>query len=185
MGMLTTAAGPREIKYLFVDGASLSCLLEDISKRYFDGVSIELDYNQLGNSFTKIFYYDAIPVKNPDELESEYVKRIAGKEKQLRHIRSFDRYHVYEGDARRRKGRGLEQKKVDVQITVDMLVMGSITLHQVQSYALLSWCYLTPLFQTQVNFTPNNIRPQFAKITYLLKYNDLPAALLPMRTRKR
>jgi uncharacterized LabA/DUF88 family protein len=114
--------GPAEITYLFVDGASLSYALQDASSRYFSNVPIEIDYSRFGSFFTKIFYYDAIPVQEQDESEADYKKRIAAKESQLRHIRSFDRYHVYEGEARRRKGRGLEQKKVDVLITVDMLM---------------------------------------------------------------
>src|SRR5215469_13783160 len=32
---------------------------------------------------------------------------------------SVERLHMYEGDARRRRKRGLEQKKVDVMLTVD------------------------------------------------------------------
>jgi uncharacterized LabA/DUF88 family protein len=80
-----------------------------------------LNYATLASSFTKVFYYDALPVKEQNESEQAYELRIKPQEDLLNYIRSFDRYHVYEGDARRRQRRGLEQKKVDVMIAVDML----------------------------------------------------------------
>ncbi|KKS56372.1 MAG: hypothetical protein UV20_C0014G0017 [Candidatus Magasanikbacteria bacterium GW2011_GWA2_42_32] len=113
-------SGPREIKYLFVDGGCFRQTLETLSKRYF-GVPIDIDYQKLAGEFTKVFYYDALPVKEEEEVDAAYELRIRTQDGLLNHIRSFDKYHVYEGDARRRPKRGLEQKKVDVMIAVDML----------------------------------------------------------------
>ncbi len=121
MNLSSPYSGPREVKYLFIDGGCLRKTLEALSERYFPGSKIELDYNKLAGNFTKVFYYDALPVKELGETEADYTTRIQAQETLLNHIRSFNRYHVYEGDARRRPKRGLEQKKVDVMIAVDML----------------------------------------------------------------
>lgn len=120
-GISSPYTGPREIQYLFVDGGCLRKTLEALSERYCPASKIELDFNRLASGFTKVFYYDALPVREANESEGDYTARIAVQENLLNHIRSFDRYHVYEGDARRRPKRGLEQKKVDVMIAVDML----------------------------------------------------------------
>lgn len=114
-------SGPREVHYLFVDGGALRGKLTNLSKKYFGGVDLEIAFQALANSARKVFYYDALPVREPSESEEVYEARIKLNRALFDAAASVDRVHVYEGDARRRRKRGLEQKKVDVMLTVDML----------------------------------------------------------------
>ena len=114
--------GPREIRYLFVDGGCVRAVIKDISARYAGGASLELNYDQLTSGYTKVFYYDALPGKKKEETIVDYEARIELQRRFLDEISSLDRFHVYEGDMRRsRVRRGNEQKKIDVMIAVDML----------------------------------------------------------------
>lgn len=109
------------IKYLFVDGNALRMHLSWFSQRYAEGRELALRWQNLLGGYEKVFYYDAIPVKSEEETDEEYenrIKSIAALHDKLSEINGF---RVYEGDARKRRGRGLEQKKVDVMIAVDML----------------------------------------------------------------
>ena len=118
-------SGPREIHYLFVDAASLRGKLDNTSRKYFGGKAFRLDFTKLlsvsGLMPTKIFYYDALPVRNDNEDEASYNTRTQEQRELLDSAAGVDRIHVYEGDARKRRRGGLKQKKVDVMITVDML----------------------------------------------------------------
>jgi uncharacterized LabA/DUF88 family protein len=112
---------PQEIHYLFVDAGSLRGRLENISKRFFPGQAFTINFENLARDFTKTFYYDALPVREKDEDERTYNERIKPQRTLLDSAAGVDGIHVYEGDARRRRKVGLEQKKVDVMIAVDML----------------------------------------------------------------
>jgi uncharacterized LabA/DUF88 family protein len=115
--------GPREVHYLFVDGASLHGRLKNVSNAYFNNQTFEIDFSKLvaHSDFTKVFYYDALPVRELGEDENTYNTRVRPQRELLNAAAGVDRIHVYEGDARRRRKVGLEQKKVDVMIAVDML----------------------------------------------------------------
>src|SRR5262245_3630300 len=110
--------GPSEVHYLFVDGGYLRGRIETISRTFFQGKTFRLDFTGFANVFTKTFYYDAIPVREDGEHESDYLTRVRPQRELLDSAAAVDRVHVYEGDARRRRKVGLEQKKVDVMITV-------------------------------------------------------------------
>lgn len=109
------------LEYLFVDGGSLRGYLETVSREFFGGQQFELDLKSLSSQYTKLFFYDAIPVREPEESEQIYNERCAPQQALFARLRATDDVHVYEGDARRRKKRGLEQKMVDVMLAVDML----------------------------------------------------------------
>lgn len=113
--------GPKEVKYLFVDGACLRQIMQNISDKFLDGREIALNYQYLKGRYNKVFYYDAVYVKKHNESDVDYEARIQPRVSELQAIRMLDGYHVYEGDVRRRGKRGNEQKKVDVMIAVDML----------------------------------------------------------------
>ena len=109
------------IEYLFIDGASLSGYLRNLSEKYFDGQVFEIDLSRYNHSYLKIFYYDAFPTQEPKEPDDAYRSRSSPQEALFKRLRETDHVHVYEGDARRRRRRGLEQKMVDVMLAVDML----------------------------------------------------------------
>lgn len=108
-------------EYLFVDGNCLRMHMRNFSQRYADGAELSVNWNQLKLGYEKVFYYDAIPVKERGEKTDEYQKRIQAISDLHAELSEINGYRVYEGDARKRTGRGLEQKKVDVMIAVDML----------------------------------------------------------------
>lgn len=91
---------------------------------YAPNVELRFDWTKVASGYRKAFYYDAFPVQNEQEAPSEYERRVASITALHDEIASTDGYRMYEGDARkrRRKGNALEQKKVDVMITVDMLI---------------------------------------------------------------
>lgn len=109
------------VSYLFVDGNSLRMHLNGFSERYGDGTSLTLNWQNLLGGYQKVFYYDAIPVREENEGDLDYESRIAPIASLHDQLSEIDGFRVYEGDARKRRGRGLEQKKVDVMIAVDML----------------------------------------------------------------
>jgi uncharacterized LabA/DUF88 family protein len=113
--------GPKEIKYLFVDGGCLRVCLDRMSTTYAGGAALDLDYGRLTNTYSKVFYYDALPERKSDEDDQTHT-RIAPQRHLFDRLSNLDRFHVYEGDVRRSSARrGPEQKKIDVMIAVDML----------------------------------------------------------------
>lgn len=113
-------AAPDPTRYLFVDGAYLRELIDDISARYFNGVTLEIDYRQLSSHFKKTFYYDCLPGRRQTETEEEYQKRLSKQEALFERLRRIAGWHVYLGTVRGEGGR-LRQKQVDTMMAVDML----------------------------------------------------------------
>ncbi len=97
-------------EYLFIDGGSLRGFLETVAKEFFPGETFEVGLGRLPNTYTKIFYYDAFPVRETGESEEAYNARCAPQQALFSRLRVTNDVHVYEGDARRRRKRGLEQK---------------------------------------------------------------------------
>ncbi len=122
--------GPKEVHYLFIDGGCLRQVLQDASEKWFGGNEIEIDYQHLARPFTKAFYYDCLPPQKTDETDEEYEKRTRPMVEHFNRLRMLRGYHVYEGITRRRR-KTLQQKKVDVMISVDMLTYSfRKTMHQ-------------------------------------------------------
>lgn len=120
--------------YLFVDGASFRNAISEISKYFFEGESLQVDWRNLRAAHHKVFYYDAIPTQEQDEDASCYSRRISPKVEELSLIERQSGFHVKTGDVRKRRNRGNEQKMVDVQLAVDAL--------QAASRGLFSHCTL-------------------------------------------
>lgn len=106
--------------YLFIDGNYLEQLIQDASRDWFDG-QLEIDYEQIGHGFTKVFYYDAMPVKKPSETEDQFREREAAKLAFFKRLKNLRGWHVHEGISRRGRREPAQQKEVDVLIAVDML----------------------------------------------------------------
>ena len=107
-------SGPKEVSYLFVDGAYLRMVCEKFSREYFGGARLPIDYRALGRGFTKCFYYDCLP--DPQANEERYSQQKA----ELSAIRALDGWHVAEGVIAG-SGDRARQKQVDVRIAVEML----------------------------------------------------------------
>jgi uncharacterized LabA/DUF88 family protein len=113
------------VSYLFVDGGCVRAELNAISKHYLGGPGrVKLSWTSIQQDYTKVFYYDALPTRNEGETDLEYQERNAVMLAAHQELRQLDRFHVYEGDVRRARGRQerAQQKKVDVMIAVDMLL---------------------------------------------------------------
>jgi len=95
--------------------------IHNLSAKYFNMQAFEIDFSKMKGGYTKVFYYDALPIREREELEEVHKERIREKTEFLDRVAAVDGVHVYEGDARKRRRRGLEQKKVDVMLTVDLL----------------------------------------------------------------
>lgn len=109
-------------RYLFIDGACLRARIEAVSDLYCDGATLQMNWWGPSGGFQKVFFYDCLPARRPNQTEEDFEAAKAVVEAQHAQLATFDRFRVNEGDTRYRKGRGLEQKKVDVMIAVDMLV---------------------------------------------------------------
>src|SRR5271155_2340251 len=97
--------GPEETRYLFIDGGCLRFSLERMSTTYAAGAALNLDYGKVTAIYSKVFYYDALPVRKSGEDEHTYHTRIAPQRHLLDRLSSLDRFHVYEGDVRRSSSR--------------------------------------------------------------------------------
>lgn len=82
---------------------------------------LELDWRRISHGYRKVFYYDALPGKQQSESDQDFNQRLTKAEGFHLYLQTLDRYRVNEGSLRWRKGRGNEQKKVDIMIAVDML----------------------------------------------------------------
>ena len=118
--------GPKEIKYLFVDGGYFRKIVEDFSKHFYDGKDLMqfINFEQLKRGhhpqYTKVFYYDCpVPQKN-GESSSEHAHRLAEQKDLFNSIRFLDGFHLFEGTTTGKPGKS-RQKQVDVKIAVDML----------------------------------------------------------------
>lgn len=96
--------------YIFIDGNYLREAYRKVMREYF-GNDGELDLRKLKKTAeaTKVFYYDAV-----DETATDADARQAV----LAKIQRYDGFHVRHGSVR---GRRRRQKRVDVQLAVDML----------------------------------------------------------------
>lgn len=113
-------SGPQEVSYLFIDNGCLREIVRDISMRYFGAETyLSINYAALLSGHQKAFVYDATSAQEHRETEQEWLARIEGDMKQINAIKALPGYHVQLGDRRGKKGR---QKRVDVQLTADMLM---------------------------------------------------------------
>ncbi|MCB0633647.1 MAG: NYN domain-containing protein [Saprospiraceae bacterium] len=112
--------GPKETRYLFVDGGCWRQMIEDAAKRYSFFDATQIDYAKVFGGFSKTFYYDSMPPQKNGESNEDYAARIKPMEELFNDLRTIPGVHVYEGSSRRRR-RTVQQKKVDIMIAVDML----------------------------------------------------------------
>lgn len=126
LGLGSRASAPSEqevvTKYLFLDGGCLRARIRDIATRYCEGAPLILNWLNLAGGHRKIFYYDALPARKPNQPDETFEAERKEVEDLHAKLATLDRFRVNEGDTRYRKGRGLEQKKVDVMIAVDMMI---------------------------------------------------------------
>jgi uncharacterized LabA/DUF88 family protein len=119
-GVGTAYTGPKEIQYLFIDGACLRTILDDYSQIYFGGETMDLNFAQFTGHFSKVFYYDSTPGQKHKESNADYEARMPPIMRQFDALAMLDRFHVSLGSSYLRN-KVLHQKKVDIMIATDML----------------------------------------------------------------
>jgi hypothetical protein len=62
---------PMATQYLYIDGGALRGRIKNLSEKFFGGITLDVDFKKLKDSFTKAFYYDAIPVQEDGEDETD------------------------------------------------------------------------------------------------------------------
>jgi uncharacterized LabA/DUF88 family protein len=107
--------------YLFVDGGWLRELLDGISKRYFNGVPLEMDYHSLFKDYLKTFYFDCDPVLRKNELTEDHEARVRAAKETFNKVRRLPGCHVFLGHIRG-EGQRQRQKGVGTQLSVQAMV---------------------------------------------------------------
>lgn len=122
MGFITSSpyTGPKEIKYLFIDGGYLDIVLEKMGKTFFDIEKLPISYEKLSSDYTKTFYYHSLPSKKKNQSKDDYDNEFDKKKAFFNSLKMINGYHVYEGISRYRKGQQM-QKGVDTMIAIDIL----------------------------------------------------------------
>ncbi|HLG35769.1 MAG TPA: NYN domain-containing protein [Bacteroidia bacterium] len=112
----------RKTHYLFIDGACLDKILQEVGSNFFFPSELTIDYKQIKakGGFDKVFYYHALPGKEHDETNNDYENRIELKESSFNSLKLLPDFHVFEGVTYGRRGK-IRQKAVDIKISVDML----------------------------------------------------------------
>jgi len=111
---------PRKVNYLFVDGGYLREVIGSMSRMFFKGIPLSIDYASISRGFTKSFYYDCLAPRRKGESSEDYARRSDLQREDFHSLRMVDGWHVFEGVL---AGDGVDarQKQVDIQIAVDML----------------------------------------------------------------
>lgn len=125
MPLFNPAALPHPTGYLFIDGGNLAASIRKVCGDALEGVSPAVRWSSIRANFGKVFYYDAVPAQKRGEEDAMYALRVKSKLEELRAIERETGFHVRSGDTHDGGRRGPRQKKVDVQLAVDALLMAS------------------------------------------------------------
>lgn len=114
---------PKPRKYLFIDGNYFQMTVSSQSKRIGENIQIPIDYERLSKGFTRVIYYDSLPVKKKNQSDSEFEEVYTEKQNFLNHLRLLPNYHVRDGFTRMRPraNGGIEQKGVDTWLAIEVL----------------------------------------------------------------
>jgi uncharacterized LabA/DUF88 family protein len=115
--------------YLFIDAGYIRRLFKDYIEPVYIGAAIDwqaierhvMPTTGEGAAF-RTFLYDCIEVEpRADETQEAFNTRMESIRAELRFVKSFPGYHIRLGDLVGSKKKTRRQKKVDVQLAVDML----------------------------------------------------------------
>ena len=111
-------------KYLFIDGAYFEKAVDSISKSVGFNDLIPIDYYRISSEFERVIYYDALPVRRPNQIETKYTEEFKKKNDFLNSLKKIPGFHVKDGVTRIRdnkNGPAIEQKGVDTWLAIDVL----------------------------------------------------------------
>jgi uncharacterized LabA/DUF88 family protein len=105
---------------MFVDGGFLHSVLEAATQVYEIDAAASFDYAQFTQDYHRTFYYDSLPAQKSGQSKEEFEQARSTTEQLFRRIGSTKNVHVKTGSSRFRKGRGTEQKAVDILLALDV-----------------------------------------------------------------
>lgn len=123
MPFYSANSGPKPTKYLFIDGPFFEGVISDFLRPFELEENPEVQYKQVSNRYHRSIYYDALPVKKPNQSQEGFEKIFNAKREFLNKLRSLPNFHVRDGYTRNRPkaNNRIEQKGVDTWIAVDAL----------------------------------------------------------------
>lgn len=107
-------------KYVFIDAASVAHSFDKFAEGVDGKRFKELDLQKLFIG-QRIFYFDALPIKDENESEQDYNSRANPIEEWFAAVEKLPLFHVYTGLQKNRKKKGKEQKGVDVLLAAKVL----------------------------------------------------------------
>jgi uncharacterized LabA/DUF88 family protein len=108
------------LTYMFIDGGFLRAVTQAASEAYRIDAAASFDYAQLTKPYHRTFYYDSPPAQKSGQSQEEFEQARSKMETLFRRIGSTPNVHVKTGSSRFRKGRGTEQKAVDILLALDV-----------------------------------------------------------------
>jgi uncharacterized LabA/DUF88 family protein len=116
--------GGAAVAYLYIDAGYLIPEYSAAMNAFFgEPGALNLEAIREEAQASKVYYYDCVDeIARSDESPKTLAQRIAVQDAELARIRRLPRFHVREGVIRGEGKRKRRQKKIDVQLAVDMLM---------------------------------------------------------------
>jgi uncharacterized LabA/DUF88 family protein len=139
------------IQYLFIDGAFFESVFSPMLKHIFpqEDLFTAIDLRNLTREYDRAFYYDALPAKKTSESDSDWESRRDQKEALFNKLSLSPNLHVRSGISRYRRGRGTEQKGVDILLAIEALQHATLGNIDVACF-MLSDLDFYPLFEALI-----------------------------------
>ena len=118
------STGPARRKYLFIDGAYFQKAVSTLGESVGIDEPIPINYSRIARGFDRVIYYDALPVKRPNQDRTKHEQEFEKKREFLNGLRRIPGFHVRDGVTRVRSNRAgahIEQKGVDTWLAIDVL----------------------------------------------------------------
>jgi uncharacterized LabA/DUF88 family protein len=112
--------------YLFIDGAYVEAAYRDVMNDVFQDPG-DLDYRYVarpGDKIARAFYYNATDSRLNSDTDETFARRLAEQQDRFDAIGDIPNFHVRAGVTAGSRHRRRQQKEVDVQLAVDMLLHG-------------------------------------------------------------
>ena len=112
VGLNRLQAGAHSVtSYLFLDGGCLRARVADISHRYCDDEPLEVNWKLVGDGYTKVFYYDALPCRLPDQAEDAFQAEHKRVEDFHARLANLDRFRSIKVTRATAKGAGGSKRR--------------------------------------------------------------------------
>jgi len=108
-------------KYLFIDGAFFRSFIDEMkTKAEADHGSLDIQIQNVGSGYDRVFFYDAFPERKDGQLEAEFAAELEDAERYFKTVSEARNFSVR--PALTRRGKRREQKGVDVLLAIECLM---------------------------------------------------------------